>query len=398
MQAKDHFPLVSYVFFYLTAFTLPIIGLFSGQFGATAFILTALVPTMTLLQKEPGWLLPHTPLRLTLSIGLVWMLVSLFWTITPLDQSIFFWVKMCMMYLGAFGLYYFAHSCQQPVSHRLCFVLTLSVTISLLIVYSELLFNFPITHFILALKGKPLDSAITQMNRGAAILSMLIWPAFVYLWHKQKPYLAAGLLALTAATLLRMESQTSILTFFACALVLPCAYYYRKYTLLTLVIALGILTLAIPIIALCMSPDHMFKLLPEIPRSAAEYRLHIWHFAATKAIEHPFFGWGFDASRSIPVTPADFLHARHPLPIHPHNNILQVWLELGIVGLLLFFASFALMFYHAYHTENRMQMAVTTTLICSVLLIGATGYGVWQNWFIGSAILAYTYVLLVFRR
>ncbi|HSV29572.1 MAG TPA: O-antigen ligase family protein, partial [Candidatus Omnitrophota bacterium] len=86
---------------------------------------------------------------------------------------------------------------------------------------------------------------------------------------------------------------------------------------------------------------------PSLPNSAL-HRVMIWRFASEKALERPALGWGLEASRELPggkeggelwmrATPDAPLVAQmqQRLPLHPHNFAVQIWLELGAVGILL---------------------------------------------------------------
>ena len=64
-------------------------------------------------------------------------------------------------------------------------------------------------------------------------------------------------------------------------------------------------------------------------------RLQIWAFVVDRANERPLVGWGLDASRRIPGAHIKTSLGEEWLPRHPHNAILQVWLELGVPGVIL---------------------------------------------------------------
>ncbi len=67
------------------------------------------------------------------------------------------------------------------------------------------------------------------------------------------------------------------------------------------------------------------------------HRLMIWSFVGDRIAEHPLIGWGLDSSRAIPGG-SDLIGPTLPpwLPLHPHNASLQLWLELGLPGAILF--------------------------------------------------------------
>ena len=70
------------------------------------------------------------------------------------------------------------------------------------------------------------------------------------------------------------------------------------------------------------------------------HRRVIWSFSKQKILERPLFGHGIFSSRDIgdQYKILDNVNQILPaIPLHPHNNILQIWLELGVVGIILFY-------------------------------------------------------------
>jgi len=77
------------------------------------------------------------------------------------------------------------------------------------------------------------------------------------------------------------------------------------------------------------------------------YRLHIWDFVARKIAEKPLLGWGAGASKRLGtdavgiLSDSRFGELGEPIPVHPHNAILQVWLEYGFFGALFIYVLIA---------------------------------------------------------
>ena len=78
-----------------------------------------------------------------------------------------------------------------------------------------------------------------------------------------------------------------------------------------------------------------------------------------------------------------------PIPLHPHNAFLQVWLELGVggAGLLAFFLVKILILVQRV-TRNHWEAAVCYGVLTSGLTISSLSYGIWQSWWLGSLFLA----------
>lgn len=77
------------------------------------------------------------------------------------------------------------------------------------------------------------------------------------------------------------------------------------------------------------------------------YRLHIWNFTLERILEKPVLGWGIGASKRIGTDAAEPIRdpvygvMGEPIPVHPHNAVLQIWLEFGLIGALAAFAFLA---------------------------------------------------------
>lgn len=62
------------------------------------------------------------------------------------------------------------------------------------------------------------------------------------------------------------------------------------------------------------------------------HRMVAWEFAVKKIDESPFFGHGANAGRFIEGGQAYLAKYTQYMPSHPHDFILQVWFESGLVG------------------------------------------------------------------
>jgi O-antigen ligase len=63
-------------------------------------------------------------------------------------------------------------------------------------------------------------------------------------------------------------------------------------------------------------------------------RLEIWDYMTARTLEHPIRGWGLLSASHVPIHPDELAHYVHigPRGIYPHNQWLELWLELGALG------------------------------------------------------------------
>ncbi|MBO6518870.1 MAG: O-antigen ligase family protein [Rhodospirillales bacterium] len=108
------------------------------------------------------------------------------------------------------------------------------------------------------------------------------------------------------------------------------------------------------------------------------YRMHIWSFVTDKILEKSVLGWGAGASKRLgnddvgQVLDPKFGTLGEAIPVHPHNAVLQVWLEFGGLGALLAFVLIARWLTLA---ERRAQFAWQRICVFSVGALIACFYG-----------------------
>ena len=161
----------------------------------------------------------------------------------------------------------------------------------------------------------------------------------------------------------------------------------------------GAAILAAPLVVVAARPN--LPSLERIPMSAA-HRVLIWDFVEGRIAEKPLLGWGAESGRTIPggrdlfpeetldrfglTSPESRAWFARPqpqrLPLHPHNAALQIWLDLGVAGAALAaWLAVALGFAAA-----RIGPGAVGALAAGAVT-GMLSYGVWQEWWIGFALL-----------
>ena len=117
------------------------------------------------------------------------------------------------------------------------------------------------------------------------------------------------------------------------------------------------------------------------------HRRVIWSFSKEKILEKPLFGFGMFSSKvigeqyKIKNINNKMLSA---IPLHPHNSILQLWLELGVLGIFLFYIFLYNIINQIYEIKkiNSKYAAFSLVSLFQIFLIGQFSYGFWQIWWI----------------
>ena len=134
------------------------------------------------------------------------------------------------------------------------------------------------------------------------------------------------------------------------------------------------------------------------------HRLIIWSYVKEKILEKPIIGNGFFSSRNI--ANENLITERGTnyqlIPLHPHNSILQIWLELGIIGLFLFFLFIKFLITKIFKFAQFNHKVSTVAIISFFLIffIGLASFGLWQSWWISIIainIILYNFIFIRLR-
>ena len=227
-----------------------------------------------------------------------------------------------------------------------------------------------------------------DLKRSAVPPLLLLWPAAALLWPARR-FAALGLLGLAvAAGVAAAHSGAPAVglalgaALFGAALVAP-----RP--------ALGLTGLGLALLVACApwTGSILSRALPpdarqELREEHAEHRLSIWTAFEHRGFDRPWLGHGFDASFRVAETPRPDGTAPPPdsAPIvgfHPHDILLQAWVELGSLGLAA--AALASAFVVARLARRRGPgLAARLGLLVSVMTVGLVGLSAWQPWWLAS--------------
>lgn len=232
------------------------------------------------------------------------------------------------------------------------------------------------------LTGDPIrpDLAKVKISIGCYVMAVLFWPAAAALARRGKQAGVVLLLAGVITTSVLSSADSCLVALAAGAVV----WFLIKATgkiggrVLTLIVAIPFVVA--PIAVLWAIQSGFWGWLHDFVPPSWDARLNIWAFAADHIQDHPFRGWGLDASRTF----------GDAIPLHTHNAQLQLWLELGAVGAALVGAFFCWLAHGVTRAAetDRGAAAMSGAALTSYLVVGALSFGVWQEWWIAVGALA----------
>lgn len=132
------------------------------------------------------------------------------------------------------------------------------------------------------------------------------------------------------------------------------------------------------------------------------HREAIWSYTRSKIEKRPIAGYGFASSRFIDKgfrIKNNLGRDVTLIPLHPHNNIMQIWLELGFLGAILLASMYVFIWIKILKIVHicKYKAGLLSASFSSVLLIGQSSYGLWQNWWLASLGFCIIFSLLVFK-
>ena len=233
---------------------------------------------------------------------------------------------------------------------------------------------------------------VWRMNRGATILVLILLPAFLAA-HRQ-PLLVPLICVLYFITAMFTESSAALLGFgvamatIACCRVMPKVTFYGAIGLLTAYIASApFIHKTIPgpdplKVALFSNSSLAVAQLPE----NSQHRILIWDFTANKILERPITGWGFNSSRFI-ADKQDTSELGSLLQLHPHNGVLEIWLELGVIGACIMILLILSIGARLRSLNPWPDRAVGLAFLMATFSISCVAYGIWQSWWVATIFL-----------
>jgi exopolysaccharide production protein ExoQ len=331
------------------------------------------------------------PLAALLVLLALWGGLSSIWSIIP-GHSLFEAVRLLLLSAAGLVVVAAARGLDDAGRAMLGRAAVTGLIIGIVIMTIELVADFPIRQFFSGERAINLPS----YDRGATILSLASWIAVLHLLGTGRRVAAAALFILAAIVVSRMISLSAFLAMLVALAVFALGWWRARLTAMLLGGGFALVAAALPFFG--PTRDGVLWLRHILPglRGSATHRLVIWRFASDLWHEHPLLGWGMDASRALPGGKTDITDYMNlppewhligaVMPLHPHDAVLQWWLELGIVGAVL---GTAIVFHILWKTIetpelSRLSRAVGLAVIVTAFLPLLLNFGVWQTWWESS--------------
>lgn len=281
----------------------------------------------------------------------------------------------------------------------LAWALPLAIVAGCMLIVSEMTFGSPIRG---ALGASTEDF---RLNRAAIAVALMLPLLFLVQNGINRLFINSAVVGLVWVAALTSISESAKLAVVVVTFTLILATFIRS-SLLVLFCGFGVLATHI------LAPFIATALYTLVPREAFEalsfalathnghfIRMEIWFAYVQQVLEAPIFGHGLASSLSLwaidaytgsdPVT----LHALNFG--HPHNISIQIWYELGLVGVVFSTALIVVILRHVLLLPER-QKGVAAALISGVWTVSYVSHGAWQHWW--WALVGIITILFVVRK
>ncbi len=227
------------------------------------------------------------------------------------------------------------------------------------------------------------------INRNTIFLMMLSMPVLLFLYtsdltkRKKQIFMGAVFVCVTAA-LYYSSSQTAQISAIVAGIMM---LYPAQHKLARRALMAGVVLCMVAAPLFAPAAQHVFFPDPHaepagfLRAASIPHRLEVWSFVSNKIMQKPVLGWGVDCTR--------FLYSDEIMPhmntknvLHPHNAVLQIWIEFGAAGILLA-VGFVIFLLRRIDPLPPLLQRYYTMLFVVLLSILSTGYGLWQAWLLG---------------
>jgi O-antigen ligase len=276
---------------------------------------------------------------------------------------------------------------QEQISKLLNGIMILCALSAILIIiqYNTQMFYYAWIHNI----ENPSKIPQAEYNSSSVLIIMMGYISFL-LQPKKHIYHFATPIVLTVLAFIGSESQTAQML----AVLIPLTYLFinfahnRQWIYLAIPSVLLFLMLAKPFLIIWLYESGSFQdlLLSNnfLKSGYAIYRFDIWYLISQKIIEAPFWGYGLNGTETFNNLAEGSPYNDGKTISHPHDYILQTWLDLGLIGILflILIKVFLFQLISKLGKSHRQCAISSAVLFIAVVFVSSVSYDMWQGFWL----------------
>lgn len=408
----------------LVVFLIAPVAVFSSKAMVPLFLI--LTVGLLIFELKRGFRAPLLPLPLFCGavLLLAWGALTSVWAVKPVESVT---LAGALLVTFLFGLYLLGSVSRLELPNwrliGIAFVSGIGVAAVLFVIEAS-------TDNFLTRTGRGLDDETIRfanqkiginvdafLINGSVILSLLMWPALVILNFHRLRGLLIILLAVVGFAVFQYGNAAALVAIVVGFGASTLARVNRRVAAGVMSAIFVTLVMATPLITTLLLGDRdMERVAVDSARrgvpSSMIGRMFIYDFVSERVAEKPLRGWGLNSARSIPGgsdkylvydkegpgSRGQFIIEEIYLPLHPHNQALQIWLELGAVGALIIAALGGWLIWRLRENgPTGPTHPMFFGLVSSIIIYDFLSFGAWQSWWIATQFLTIAIMLLTQR-
>lgn len=387
--------------FLLIAFSLPALAIFASKGTVALFAACALFILGQAIYRRK--FSPVSPvLGMTLAAFLSVSCLSALWAVNA-QETLVRAAQLAGIGFAALLVLAQAQKIEPDEARRIGAALLLGLVCAIVFLVFESVSQAWLTRFFHGLLDAPPEQVRDRIDfnaflKNGCVTLALLAPIGLHILQKRfgVRFAFAGFCAALAVLLMvPIPSGAAICALFAGSALMVLAKWRLRLMAKSLAVIFAIAIASLPFgIAHSPPPQNYLHVEPRLADHMVP-RLVIWRFTGGKILERPILGWGLDSARSLPgaedlvpvtLTLSDgntYNMGQLPsLPLHPHNLILQVWLELGAIGALIL-CGFLFALIRNCQRDGALGPVKLGT-VGAVFVAANLAFGAWQSWWLAT--------------
>lgn len=231
------------------------------------------------------------------------------------------------------------------------------------------------------------DISQVKVAHSTFVLALIAPLAIAAAWRAGlNPWIAAPAVLGAVLPALRFKAEAPALAIVLAGIVALVVWRWPRGGPRAFAVATVVYWLSAPFVIWGVRAAGVYETIQSKVELSWSMRMDYWRHAMDWTRDHPIRGWGLDASRVFGPG----------IVLHPHDNALQFWLELGLVGVLLAAAFWWVVLNRLRRDGPDPAAAAVAGSAAVYLLFGALNFGAWQDWWLSlGALLAVAAALLL---
>lgn len=303
-------------------------GLNAEILVVTQIFLLVCVATALWNQYEEGWRIPLSGLTVAVLAYWVWLGVSITWSQVPYYSTFFFWWMATLPFAFSVQLFSQKNKSWWPAisTLTLCLAFTLAMAGAL---------DFH-------LWGRRPEVMFLNINSYAGLLNIVLVPATAFLMmalmsqNRRRSWIL-GIVVFVISYVVGLTKGRGPLVALLAAMIMLGLVLYRRVPRRAMWIAFGLVLLALVVSTFFSEGGAIGRFdgaSLESKQSSLWMRWLIWRGSWDMLMESPWFGTGLGTYSLL--WPAHRNLSDNTAGVFAHNDYLQIWIEAGLPGLILF--------------------------------------------------------------